>query len=111
MNPSTATSETLRTPGASRAATMKAVVKAHAGPGLEIREVPVPSVGAGEILLRVLRAGVCGTDLHIWEWDAWAAGRMKPPVTIGHEFVGEIVEIGPGVTEFKLGERVSCESH
>jgi threonine 3-dehydrogenase len=90
---------------------MKAVVKAQAGPGMEIREVPVPPVGPGEILLRVLRAGVCGTDLHIWEWDRWASGRMKPPVTIGHEFVGEIVEMGPGVTEFTAGERVSCESH
>jgi threonine 3-dehydrogenase len=90
---------------------MKAVVKAHAGPGVEIRDVPVPSLGPGQLLLRVLRAGVCGTDLHIWEWDAWARGRMKPPVTVGHEFVGEIVELGAGVTEFRLGERVSCESH
>src|SRR5204862_4722950 len=90
---------------------MKAVVKANAGPGVEIREVPVPSAGAGQILLRVLRAGVCGTDLHIWEWDAWAQGRMHPPVTVGHEFVGEIVEIGADVTGLKIGERVSCESH
>jgi threonine 3-dehydrogenase len=90
---------------------MKAVVKAKAGPGVEIREVPVPSAGPGQILLKVLRAGVCGTDLHIWEWDDWARGRLKPPVTVGHEFVGEIVEIGAGVSELKLGDRVSCESH
>ena len=96
---------------ATRATTMRAVVKASTGPGVEIREVPVPTVGAGEILLRVLRAGVCGTDLHIWEWNDWAKGRMKPPVTVGHEFVGEIVETGPGVSELKAGDRVSCESH
>ena len=101
----------VRTTTATRATTMRAVVKTSAGPGVEIREVPVPAVGAGEILLRVMRAGVCGTDLHIWEWDDWARGRMKPPVTVGHEFVGEIVEIGPGVSELKLGDRVSCESH
>src|SRR5881396_3767368 len=91
--------------------TMKAVVKAAAGPGAEIRDVPVPVYGAGDLLLRVLRAGVCGTDLHIVEWDRWSQGRLRPPVTLGHEFVGEIVELGAGVTEFELGERVSCESH
>ncbi|MBI5708969.1 MAG: L-threonine 3-dehydrogenase [Candidatus Eisenbacteria bacterium] len=90
---------------------MRAVVKAQAGPGAEIREVPVPTVGAGELLLRVLRAGVCGTDLHIFEWDRWSQGRLRPPVTLGHEFVGEILALGPGVTEFRTGERVSCESH
>jgi threonine 3-dehydrogenase len=100
-----------RTISTKRAATMKAVVKGATGQGVEIREVPVPAAGPGEILLRVLRAGVCGTDLHIWEWDAWASGRMKPPVTIGHEFVGEIVEIGAGVSELRIGDRVSCESH
>ncbi len=111
MNPIPLASETPRTSTSIRASTMKAVVKAKAGPGVEIRDVPVPTIGPGQILLRVLRAGVCGTDLHIWEWDAWAQGRMKPPVTVGHEFVGEIVEIGAGVTELKLGDRVSCESH
>jgi threonine 3-dehydrogenase len=111
MDPSTATDVSLRSPTFTRATTMKAVVKARAGTGVEIREVPVPVAGPGDVLLRVLRAGVCGTDLHIWEWDAWASGRMKPPVTIGHEFVGEIVELGAGVTELKLGDRVSCESH
>jgi threonine 3-dehydrogenase len=90
---------------------MRAVVKASAGPGAEIREVPVPACGPGQLLLKVKRAGVCGTDLHIHSWDRWSQGRIKPPVTLGHEFVGEIVEIGAGVTEFQLGERVSCESH
>src|SRR5258706_9330697 len=91
--------------------TMKAVVKATAGPGAEIRDVPVPTCGAGDLLLRVLRAGVCGTDLHIVEWDRWSQGRIRPPVTLGHEFVGEIIERGAAVTEFQVGERVSCESH
>jgi threonine 3-dehydrogenase len=96
---------------ATRTQTMKAVVKTAAAPGAEIRDVPVPTAGPGEVLLRVLRAGVCGTDLHIWSWDRWSQGRIKPPVTLGHEFVGEILELGPGVTELKPGERVSCESH
>jgi threonine 3-dehydrogenase len=101
MNPSIpTTAEKPRTSTSERAATMKAVVKASAGPGAEIRDVPVPSCGPGQLLLRVLRAGVCGTDLHIYTWDRWSQGRIKPPV-----------EIGAGVTEFKLGERVSCESH
>ncbi len=90
---------------------MKAVVKTSAAPGAEIREVAVPSPGPGEVLLRVLRAGVCGTDLHIWSWDRWSQGRIRPPVTLGHEFVGEIVERGDGVTTPALGDRVSCESH
>lgn len=99
------------TPAATLPRTMRAVVKAAAGPGAEIREVSVPTAGRGELLLRVLRAGVCGTDLHIVEWDRWSQGRLHPPVTLGHEFVGEIVALGAGVTEFRLGERVSCESH
>ena len=90
---------------------MRAVVKATAGPGAEIREVPTPVAGPGQLLLKVLRAGVCGTDLHIFTWDRWSSSRMHPPVTMGHEFVGEIVERGPGVTQFEIGERVSCESH
>ncbi len=91
--------------------TMKAVVKAKAGPGVEIRTVPIPTAGPGQLMLKVLRAGICGTDLHIYEWDAWSRNRLQPPVTIGHEFVGEILALGPGVTGFSLGERVSFESH
>src|SRR5262249_57474793 len=64
-----------------------------------------------ELLLKVVRAGVCGTDLHIYTWDAWSQGRIRPPVTLGHEFVGEVIERGSGVTEIAIGERVSCESH
>jgi threonine 3-dehydrogenase len=111
MNPTpTATAEKPAT-GSTRKTTMKAVVKAKAAPGVEIHDVPVPTPGPGEILLQVLRAGVCGTDLHIWEWDQWARNRMKPPTTVGHEFVGQVVELGPGVSGVTLGDRVSCESH
>lgn len=105
----TATAENVRT--STRAKTMKAIVKAASAPGIEIREVPVPVAGPGEILLKVKRAGVCGTDLHIWVWDRWSQGRVKPPVTLGHEFVGEVVELGAGVTSVKLGDLVSSESH
>lgn len=109
MTPSTAAEAQPRP--ATRVKTMKAIVKTTAGPGAEVRDVPVPTPGMGEVLLKVKRAGVCGTDLHIWKWDPWASGRMKPPVTIGHEFVGEVVEIGPGVSNLVLGDLVSCESH
>src|SRR5262245_39914607 len=88
-----------------RSATMKAIVKTTAGPGAEVRDVPVPTCGPGELLLRVKRAGVCGTDLHIVEWDRWSQGRLKPPVTLGHEFVGEVIERGAGVTQFEIGDR------
>jgi len=111
MNAITTATPEARTAAATRARTMKAIVKGAAAPGAEIREVPVPTAGPGQLLLRVLRAGVCGTDLHIYTWDRWSQGRIKPPVTLGHEFVGEIVELGANVTEFKTGERVSCESH
>ena len=112
MNPTTsATAPARHAPAPTRAGTMRAVVKAAAGPGAEIREVPVPACSPGELLLRVLRAGVCGTDLHIYTWDRWSAERIRPPVTLGHEFVGEVIERGAGVTEFATGERVSCESH
>jgi len=109
MMPTTATEATPRS--TTRVKTMKAIVKTTSGPGAEVRDVPVPTPGMGEVLLKVKRAGVCGTDLHIWKWDPWASGRMKPPVTIGHEFVGEVVEIGSGVTSLVLGDLVSCESH
>jgi threonine 3-dehydrogenase len=90
---------------------MRAIVKATRGPGIEIREVPTPTCGRGEVLLKVLRAGVCGTDLHIYIWDKWSQDRIKPPVTMGHEFVGEIIQCGEGVTHVGVGDRVACESH
>ncbi len=112
MNPTKlAARDETSAPAGTRARTMRAVVKAAAGMGAEIREVPVPACGAGELLLRVLRAGVCGTDLHIVNWDRWSQSRMHPPVTLGHEFVGEVVEAGAGVLDFAEGDRVACESH
>ena len=110
MTPSTAVTAAPGRPS-TRTQTMKAVVKTAAAPGAEIRDVPVPVAGPGEVLLRVLRAGVCGTDLHICNWDRWSQERIKPPVTLGHEFVGEILELGPGVSNLAMGDRVSCESH
>src|SRR5262249_50193659 len=109
MTPTTAATAAPGWP-TTRTQTMKAVVKAAAAQGAEIRDVPVPVAGPGEVVLRVLRAGVCGTDLHIWSWDRWSQGRIKPPVTMGHEFVGEIVERGPGGTNLEPGERVTGES-
>jgi threonine 3-dehydrogenase len=93
---------------------MRAVVKPAPGVGLQVTEVPVPVIGARDVLIRVHHAGVCGTDLHIWEWDAWAAGRLKPPVVVGHEFAGEIVELGSEVQNagfFARGDHVTAEGH
>lgn len=93
---------------------MRAVVKPAPGAGLELVDAPTPPVGARDVLIRVHYAGVCGTDLHIWEWDAWAAGRLKPPVIVGHEFAGEVVEVGPEVAAlgiFARGDLVTAEGH
>ncbi|HUD73507.1 MAG TPA: alcohol dehydrogenase catalytic domain-containing protein, partial [Terracidiphilus sp.] len=91
--------------------TMEAVVKAKAAPGIELREVPVPVPGPGEVLVRVLAASVCGTDLHIFNWDPWAQGRIKPPLIPGHEFSGAVAGVGRGVTAVKEGDFVSAEMH
>ena len=90
---------------------MKALVKVAQGPGLELTDVPDPSPGPGDVLLRVLRTGICGTDLHIDSWDEWAASTIEPPLVVGHEFVGEVVEIGAAVTKVKVGDLVSGEGH
>ena len=76
---------------------MRAIIKASAAPGLTVTDVPEPECGANDVLIRVHHAGVCGTDVHISEWDEWAQGRIRPPVVVGHEFAGEIVELGAGV--------------
>jgi threonine 3-dehydrogenase len=89
--------------------TMQAVVKAQAAPGIEIREVPVPRPGAGEVLVKVSAASVCGTDLHIYNWDPWAQGRIHPPLIPGHEFAGAVAAVGQGVTTVKEGDLVSAE--
>ncbi len=90
---------------------MLALVKTAPGPGLELREVPVPAVGINDVLVRVRRTGICGTDLHIASWDPWAAKTIEPPLVVGHEFVGEIVEVGSNVAGFAPGDIVSGEGH
>lgn len=90
---------------------MKALVKTAAQPGMELRDVPVPTIRADEVLIRVRFAGVCGTDVHIYDWDPWAQGRCKPPFIVGHEFAGEVVEVGEFVEGVKPGDRVTAEGH
>lgn len=90
---------------------MKAIAKMAAGPGVELIDAPKPSPGKGEVLIRLEAASVCGTDLHIFEWDPWAASRISPPRIIGHEFCGTVVELGEGVAERSVGDFVSSESH
>ncbi|WP_353567319.1 L-threonine 3-dehydrogenase [Haloferula sargassicola] len=90
---------------------MKALVKSEAAPGLTLTDVPEPTIGDREVLIRVDRTGICGTDLHIYNWDAWAQKTIPVPLVIGHEFVGEIVEIGADVDYLKAGDVVSGEGH
>src|SRR2546430_2226747 len=90
---------------------MKAIVKEQRVPGLKVATVPKPSPGPGEVLIAVRHAGVCGTDVHIADWDAWAQGRIKPPLVVGHEFAGEIVAAGDRVTELAVGQLVTAEGH
>jgi threonine 3-dehydrogenase len=90
---------------------MKALVKAHSGPGLELLERPIPEIGPHEVLIKIRAVSICGTDLHIYHWDTWAAGRLKPPLITGHEFCGDVVAIGHEVTDVKEGDFVSAESH
>ena len=90
---------------------MKAIVKAAPGKGVTIKDVPAPKPGPNDVLIRVIAAGICGTDAHIYNWDPWAQGRIKPPLIVGHEFVGEIVEVGSHAGAFTPGEIVSAEGH
>jgi threonine 3-dehydrogenase len=91
--------------------TMKALVKKKAEVGLWLDEIPVPTIGINDVLVQILRTGICGTDVHIYKWDAWAQKTIPVPMTIGHEFVGRIVEIGSNVKDFHVGEIVSGEGH
>ena len=91
--------------------TMKALVKRKAERGLWLEDVPVPSFGINDVLIEVLRTGICGTDLHIYDWDSWAQKTIPVPMVIGHEFVGRIVACGSNATGFKEGEIVSGEGH
>jgi threonine 3-dehydrogenase len=90
---------------------MHAIVKERRAPGLTVTTVPKPSPGPGEVLIAVHHAGVCGTDLHIADWDAWAQGRLNPPLVIGHEFAGEVVAVGERVAEVRAGQLVTAEGH
>jgi len=88
-----------------------ALVKTSPGPGLELRDVPEPPMGIDDVRIRVLKTGICGTDLHIESWDPWAARTIKPPLIVGHEFVGEVVELGSNVHDLAVGDIVSGEGH
>ncbi len=90
---------------------MKALVKQHAEPGLWLADVPEPTIGINDVLIRVHKTGICGTDVHIYNWDAWAQKTIPVPMVVGHEFVGEIVEVGSNVNDFHVGDIVSGEGH
>jgi threonine 3-dehydrogenase len=90
---------------------MRALVKAEAERGLWLREVPVPEIGINDVLVRVLKTGICGTDVHIYQWDDWARRTIPVPMVVGHEFVGEVVRVGANVNDFHAGELVSGEGH
>src|SRR5216117_3176702 len=90
---------------------MKALVKRERKPGLTLEEVDVPKIGINDVLIRVDRTGICGTDLHIYKWDAWAQKTIPVPMVVGHEFVGEVTEVGSNVNDFHPGDIVSAEGH
>lgn len=90
---------------------MKALVKKERKPGLWLEDVPAPEVGINDVLIRVDRTGICGTDFHIYKWDAWAQKTIPVPMVVGHEFVGEVVQVGANVKDFFPGEVVSAEGH
>jgi len=90
---------------------MHALVKQHAAPGLELREIPKPVVGPNDVLIRVKRTAICGTDVHIYSWDAWAQKTIPVPMAVGHEYCGVVVEVGSEVSGFAPGDRVSGEGH
>jgi threonine 3-dehydrogenase len=90
---------------------MKALRKMKPGPGLEMQDVPIPAIKGNEVLIKVRKRAICGTDLHIYKWDEWSQNRIKPPVTTGHEFYGEIVEAGADVRHYQAGDLVTAEMH
>ncbi len=90
---------------------MKAIVKKTAAPGLSLEDVPIPTVGERDVLIQVIKSSICGTDAHIYKWDSWAQHTLKPPIVVGHEFVGKVVEIGSAVKEIHVGQRVCGEGH
>ena len=90
---------------------MKAIVKSKAEVGLWLEDVPEPEIGINDVLIKIKRTGICGTDLHIYNWDAWAQATIKIPTILGHELAGEIVEVGSNVNDFYIGDIVSVEGH
>lgn len=90
---------------------MKALVKSSPGPGLTLEDVPIPPIGINDVLIRVRRSAICGTDMHIWKWDEWAQKTIPVPMIVGHEFVGEIFETGSNVRDLHPGQIVSGEGH
>ena len=90
---------------------MDALIKPQAGEGVALAQVPVPEVGPGEVLIKIHKTAICGSDVHIYDWNDWAAQHVKPGMTIGHEYVGEIAALGTGVTGLYVGQRVSGEGH
>ena len=86
---------------------MKALVKRKAEPGLWLEDVPIPAMEINDVLIKVLRTGICGTDLHIYNWDDWAQQTIPVPMVVGHEFVGEVVDVGSNVADFTTGDIVS----
>ncbi len=91
---------------------MKALVKARPEPGIWMEEVPVPEIGPNDVLIRVKKSAICGTDVHIYNWDQWAARTVPVPMVVGHEFVGEIADLGSAVSsQYRLGQRVAGEGH
>jgi threonine 3-dehydrogenase len=90
---------------------VRALVKAKAEPGIWMQDVPMPEIGPNDVLIKVRKASICGTDIHIWNWDAWSQKTIKVPMVIGHEFMGEIAKLGAEVTGFQVGDRVSGEGH
>ncbi|MGA2551664.1 MAG: L-threonine 3-dehydrogenase [Burkholderiaceae bacterium] len=90
---------------------MRALAKLERGPGLSMTEVALPQIGYNDVLIKIRKTAICGTDIHIWNWDDWAQKTIPVPMHVGHEYVGEIVEVGGGVQGFKVGDRVSGEGH
>lgn len=90
---------------------MRAVIKPAPAPGAQLAMVDIPAPGPGEVLVKVKTASICGTDVHIYDWDGWSQERIKPPMTFGHEFAGEVIELGEGVTSLKTGDFISAETH
>jgi threonine 3-dehydrogenase len=90
---------------------MKALVKSKSEPGLWLEDVPIPQIGINDVLIQILRTGICGTDVHIYNWDAWAQKTIPVPMVVGHEFVGRIADVGSNVKDFRIGDLVSGEGH